>query len=180
VLACLTALLSAFVLAGCGDKSSDEGDVKGTFTVKAAWKFPKVQTLGKPLRFVVAVRNVDTRDIPQLIITVNGLSTFVKQPNTAVKTRPVWIPNVENYADVTPNSTATGSSFSLGPLPAGDFHTYVLPLTPIRRGVHPISYSLAPDLSGSAKVEFEGGGMAAERRVIRIDPTPVFDESVFD
>lgn len=174
-------IAAAFAVGGCGGERGDANDSHATYKVKVvSWRFPKNQPLGKPQKFILLVRNVDTQDIPQLALTIRGLNLFVKQEGTAVKTRPVWIPNDVNYADVTPNSTATGSTFSLGKLPAGAFHRYVLPLTPIRRGTHTINYSLAGNLSGDAKVQLEDGNPAADTRSILIDPTPVFDESVFD
>ncbi|MGH2906881.1 MAG: hypothetical protein ACRDKI_08965 [Solirubrobacterales bacterium] len=174
-------IAAALAVGGCGGKRGDAGSSHQTYKVRVVnWKFAERQPLGKPQRFVLTVRNVDSKDIPQLVITIRGLSMFVKQEGAAVKTRPVWIPNDVNYANVTPNSTATGQTFSLGTLAAGAFHRYVLPLTPIRRGDHAINYSLAGNLYGTARVQLEDGNPASDTRQIVIDPTPQFDESVFD
>jgi hypothetical protein len=181
--ACLSALVLALavVAAGCGDERGDANASHETFKVEVIdWKFPKDQPLGKPVNFVLVVRNIDTKTIPELVVTIRGLKTFVKQGNAASETRPVWVPNETNYADVTPNSTATGSTFSLGSLDADEQHRYVLPLTPIRRGTHTIGYQLAGNLQGTAKVEQEDGNPASEARSVDVNPKPVFDESVFD
>jgi hypothetical protein len=174
----LFALMAAFA-AGCGGTRGDAGADTGTYKVKAAWRFPKTQPLGKPVNFSLLIRNVDTKTIPQLVVTISGLRTFIKQPGAATQTRPVWVPNDVNYSDVTPNSTATGNTYSLGPLAAGAAHHYILPLTPIRRGEHPIGYQLAGNIYGSAKVTLENGNPAADQQTVAVDPTPVFDESVF-
>lgn len=143
------------------------------------WKFAKRQPLGKPVKFVLTVRNVDSRDIPQLTVTVRGLKQFVAQAGAATKTRPVWALDEVNYGSVTPYDSATASTFNLGVLRAGQEKRYVLPLTPVRRGSHRVGYALSGDLYGNAKIVNEDNSPAANTRLVAIDPTPVFDESVF-
>jgi hypothetical protein len=79
----------ALPLAGCGSgERQDANAPSGTWTVLVEeWKFPKRQYLGTPTDFVLKVRNTDTRDIPQLILTIDGLRAEVKQVGAASETR---------------------------------------------------------------------------------------------
>src|SRR4051794_9736925 len=150
----LFALALAVAAAGCGGERGDANASQETFKVEVVdWKFPVDQPLGKPVNFVLVVRNTDTKAIPELVVSIRGLRTFVKQENAASETRPIWVPNETNYADVTPNSTATGNTYSLGSLDADQQRRYVLPLTPIRRGTHTIGYTLSGNLQGASKIE---------------------------
>jgi hypothetical protein len=53
-------------------------------------------------------------------------------------------------------------------------------LTPLRRGNHKVSYSLAGDLFGKAEITDNNGEAAIDSRTIAIDPTPQFDDKFFD
>ncbi|MGB0889302.1 MAG: hypothetical protein ACPGWS_03370 [Solirubrobacterales bacterium] len=175
-------LLCSLLIAGCGgDEAQDADAPTGTWTVEVVdWNFPKVQPLGRPVDFEIVVRNDDERDIPQLILTIAGMRQFVEQRGAATITRPVWIPNDVNYANVTPYDSALAQSFNLGPLVAGETKEFKLPLTPLRRGKHRIGYSLAGDLYGSTKLLTAENTPAASTRIVAIDPTPDFDSSIFD
>lgn len=177
----LLLVMLATMLAGCGSGTrQDEDAATGEWTVKVLrWNFPKRQPLGRPQNFGLLVRNTDTRDIPQLVVTIAGLKEFVRQPGAATNTRPVWIPNDVRYDDVTPNNSALAMSFNLGPLAAGKIRRYSLKLTPLRRGKHRVGYTLSGNLTGGAKLVTEDGAPAASSRVVAIDPTPDFDESIF-
>lgn len=176
------AITAALILSGCGGgETQDEDAVEGTWTVKVVnWKFPERQPLGRPVDFVLTVRNDDKKDIPQLILTIAGMKQFVEQKNAASATRPIWIPVDVSYSDVTPYNSALAQSYNLGPLASGDFKRYKLTLTPLRRGEHRIGYSLAGNLYGNARIVNADETPAASTRVIAIDPTPDFDESIFD
>lgn len=182
LLLCASAL-AVLALSGCGggDEPQDADAPTGSWTVKIVkWSFPERQPLGRPVNFELTIRNTDQRDIPSVILTIAGMKQFVEQGKAATNTRPVWLPNDINYADVTPYNSALAQSFNLGPLQAGRFKRYVLPLTPLRRGEHRIGYSLAASLYGGAEIVKDDGNPAADTRIVAIDPTPDFDRSVFD
>lgn len=176
------AITCALIVVGCGGgETQDQDAVEGTWNVEVVgWKFPERQPLGRPVDFILTVRNDDERDIPQLILTIAGMKQFVEQGNAASNTRPIWIPTDVKYSDVTPYNSALAQSYNLGPLASDDFARYKLTLTPLRRGEHRIGYSLAGNLFGTAKIVNADDTPAASTRVVVIDPTPDFDESIFD
>jgi hypothetical protein len=176
-------IVAALSIAGCGSGQRQDAHAKsGTWNVIVeGWVFPKHQYLGTPTNFILRIRNVDTADIPQLALTVGGLKTHVDQPGAASPIRPIWLTTTTNYAQVTPYNSPTATTFNLGPLPAGGVKNYVVNLTPLRRGHHEVSYSLAGNLFGDAKiVDSRTNTPAADTRNIFIDTTPQFDEKVFD
>jgi hypothetical protein len=176
------ALMAALATSGCGAGKRQDADAKsGTWKVVIEqWKFPKTQYLGTPTSFTLKVRNVDTAAIPQLILTIDGLKTRVKQTGAASQIRPIWLISEDNYAQFTSYNSALATSYNLGQLDAGDVKTYTVKLTPLRRGSHKVSYELAGDLYGKAKVvDNATDEPAADSRTIAIDPTPQFDDSFF-
>lgn len=178
----LVALVLAFALSGCGGGPRQDKDAaSGTWKVTVlGWKFAKTQPLGKPQDFVLRVRNDDTRTIPDLIVTIRGIKTFVQQPGAASTIRPIWLTQDVNYANTTPYNSPLAQSFNMGPLEAGQTSTYSVTLTPLRRGEHRVGYTLAPALFGDNKiVNAADDTPAADTRMIAIDPTPVFDEKLF-
>lgn len=178
----LTLLVMLVSLTGCGGgERQDANAPSGTWQVAVEeWKFPKHQYLGTPVEFVVKVRNTDTREIPDLILTINGMKTRVKQQAAANDVRPIWMTTDVDYARVTPYNSALAESWNLGPLKAGEVATYSVELTPLRRGWHTVGYRLSPALFGDGKiVNGSDQSPAADTRSILIDPTPQFDEKIF-
>lgn len=177
------ALVAALALTACGSEPrQDAGAAEGTWKVTVLdWKFPERQALGTPQDFVLKVRNDDTRKIPQLIVTIGGLRTFVKQPGAAIRVRPIWLTREVDFADITPYNSPLQQSFNLGPLEPGATKTYSVVLAPLRRGEHEVTYSLAPDLFGDNKiVNADDETPAKDSRIIAIDPTPEFDRELFE
>jgi hypothetical protein len=166
---------------GCGGKQQDESAAAGTWKVAVEkWVFPKRQPLGTPVTMKLVVRNVDTREMPRLAITIGGLTTTVDQQRAQSRARPIWIINDERKGDQTAYNALSKRTFLLGGLAPGEVRTFELPVTPIRRGKYAVNYSIAPDLYGKGKAETADGKAATDMRSIAIDPTPNFDESVFD
>jgi hypothetical protein len=174
-------LLLALPLAGCGGESQSEGAPSGTWKATVLdWKFPKKQPLGIPQNFTIQVRNDDTRAIPQLVVNVSGLRTFVEQPGAASLVRQIWLTKDVDFGGISPYNSPLSQSFNLGKLDPGDVATYTVNLTPAMRGPHEVGYRLAPALVGNNQIvnAADGTAAAATRNVV-IDPAPVFDRSVF-
>lgn len=176
-------IVAALALAGCGGSGERQDADTATGSWKVAverWDFPTRQPLGRPVTMKIVMRNIDTREIPTVVVTIGGLREPVKQQDSATRTRPVWIMNEVRDGDQTPYNSLTKSSFETGKLAPGEARTFELPLTPLRRGEHVVSYTLAAGLYGGAKLETVDGDPAAGSRTVAIDPTPDFDETVFD
>ncbi|MBJ7459820.1 MAG: hypothetical protein JHD02_11565 [Thermoleophilaceae bacterium] len=173
----------AISVAGCGRSERQDKDApSGTWTVAVEeWSFPKRQFLGTPTEFVLKIRNTDSRAIPQLIATIEGLNMRVKQVGAASEIRPIWLTSENNYAQFTAYNAPLASSFNLGLLDPGDTKTYTVTLSPLRRGTHEVGYRLAPSLLGDGKiVEGADNTPAEDQRTVVIDATPQFDDSFFD
>lgn len=175
-------VLLLLAIAGCGGgETQSAGAPTGTWKVTVLqWKFPERQPLGAPQSFVMRVRNDDTRAIPNLILTISGLKTLVRQAGAASNIRPVWMPKTTEYGIYSPYNSTLATSLSLGPVAPGEVITYATNLTPLRRGQHEVGYRLSPALFGDNSIVNTDGSPAEEKRLIAIDPEPVFDRSFFD
>lgn len=182
-LTAVAVLLTTFAIAGCGSggERQDANAQTGTWKVAVEqWEFPAVQPLGRPVTMKLVIRNIDTRDIPTVVVSIGGLREPVQQQGSATRTRPIWIVNEVREGDQTPYNSLTKTSYDTGALEPGEVRTFELPLTPLRRGEHVVSYTLAAGLFGGAKLETVDGDPAAGSRTVAIDPNPDFDESAFD
>lgn len=172
--------LGGLLAAGCGGDSSPQGTAAAVKLEVARWVFPKRQPLGTPVTMKIVIRNVDTRDVKQLAVTIGGLREPVTQQNSDGRTRPVWIVNEGERDDATPYDTLTTSTYDLGTLAAGQSKTFEMPLTPLRRGEHEVSYKIGDGVVIGTPAETADGSPLAAKRLVVIDPTPEFDESAFD
>ncbi|MBK5229934.1 MAG: hypothetical protein JJE27_02065 [Thermoleophilia bacterium] len=175
------AIFAGLLIGGCGGEAQDATHSTGTWKVSVEqWRFPKRQPLGTPVDMKLVIRNVDSRDLPHLAITIGGLAEPVAQQNAASRARPIWIINAVRGGDQTAYNSLTKRTFRLGPIAAGAVRTFTLPLTPLRRGEHVVSYSITADIYGAGKAETADGEPADGKRTIAIDPTPNIDRSAFN
>ena len=175
------AIIVSLLASGCEDDAQDANAKPGTWKVAVEkWEFPKRQPLGTPVTMKLVVRNVDTREMPHLVVTVGGLAMPVDQQRAQSRARPVWIINDDPEGNQTVYKTLEKRTFLTGALAPGEARTLTLAITPIRRGKHAVSYAINPDLFGTGRAETADGDDATGVRSVAIDPTPNFDESVFD
>jgi hypothetical protein len=152
-----TAALGAVVVlaAGCGGGArQDAHEPSGTFKVDVVGAtFPAKQRLARQERMTIAVRNADTRTIPNLAVTVDSFSTREDRPDLADPNRPVWI------VDAGPRGGATAytNTWSLGAVRPGQTRTFTWRVTPVSAGAHKVSYRVAAGLNGKAKAQLAGG-----------------------
>src|ERR1044072_1383391 len=92
-------LLSAAALAalaGCGggDERQDAGEPEGDYKVEIVKaSSPSEQKLAKRSKLVIVVRNADTKKIPNIAVTMNGLDYRKDDPELADQRRPQFVVN---------------------------------------------------------------------------------------
>jgi hypothetical protein len=150
----LATSLVALAVAGCGGGDrQDKNEPSGTFSmnvVRAA--FPQSQSLAKQEALTIAVKNTDSRAIPDLAVTVDSFSTRSQQQGLADPNRPVWIVD----EGPTGGTTAYTNTWALGSVPPGATRTFTWKVTAILPGTHTVKYRVAAGLNGKAKAKVNG------------------------
>jgi hypothetical protein len=150
----LATFVVAFAVAGCGGgERQDKNEPSGTFSlnvVRAA--FPKAQSLAKQEALTIAVKNTDSRAIPDLAVTVDSFSTRSQEPGLADPERPVWIVDEGPIG----GTTAYTNTWALGRLAPGATRTFTWKVTAIQPGTHTVKYRVAAGLNGKAKAKVNG------------------------
>jgi hypothetical protein len=174
-LALAAGALSIVLLAGCGGGSrQDAGEKEATYHVKVlAASFPAKQSIAKPARMVLRVRNTGSTAVPNLAITVDSFNYASNYPELAANRRPIWVieqgpgavakPPVESQ-EVSPpagGQTAYVNTWALGPLPAGKTQTFTWKVMPVKAGAHVVKYTVAAGLTGKARALLASGGPAS-------------------
>ena len=181
----LLALGVAPVLSGCGSERQDAHEPSGDFPVAVLRaSFPAVQPIGGNSELVLSVRNTGTQTIPNLAITVNGFNYYDPQPNLADHERPVWIVNngpgpvprlpVQGTGEYSEGGyvTAATNTWASGPLAAGRTSTFVWAVTPVKAGLHTLTWTVSAGLFGKAKARLATGAVPAGRFIVFTAATP--------
>jgi hypothetical protein len=160
-------LLSAAALAafaGCGGgERQDENEPEGDFKVEVVEaSFPSEQKLAKRSQLVIVVRNTDTKQIPNIAVTMKGLDFRKDDPELADQRRPQFVVNgkFKNFGNIedaqarTPNGVENPTyvdTWSLGPLEPGESKEFKWDVTAVVAGPYELSYSVAAGLDGKAR-----------------------------
>jgi hypothetical protein len=152
VLACL----AAASIAGCGSqKRQDADEPDGQFKVAVVQaKFPDTQSLAKRSQMVIAVKNVDTKTIPNVAVTVKSFDQRLNDPGLADPSRPVFVVNRGPGGGET---SYVGTS-ALGPLKPGETKVFKWDVTAVRAGKYSLKYAVAAGLNGKARAVLASGG----------------------
>ena len=179
LLAILGSGLCAFGTAACGggerqDAAEKAGDYKVEITDAS---FPAEQFIADATTMKIAVRNADTKDLPNVAVTVatqpgdsggapQAFSGDIADTNVADASRPIWI------LDEGPRGgeTAYTNTWALGPLKAGQTREFEWKVTAVKAGDYTIDYSVSPGLNGKAKPA--AGGTTKGVFKVKIDDTP--------
>jgi hypothetical protein len=162
--------LALFVVAGCGGGArQDAKEPSGTFPVDiVTHDFPLSQHIAQQSRLRITVRNAGSKTIPNLAVTVKGLSIRDTQPGLADPNRPVWI------IDSGPRGgdTAYVGTWALGAVRPHASRTFTWRLTPTKTGVYDVRYEIAAGLNGKAKARTRDGGRPTGSFTIRVSGKP--------
>jgi hypothetical protein len=170
-------------LAGCGGgERQDADEPSGTYKVEAKATFPGRQKLAKSSTLRIVVKNVDTKTIPNIAVTVRGFDTRLPDEDLADPNRPVFVINgspeeigglPESRADAPRGGdTAYVDTWALGELPPGQSRTFEWSVTAVRAGSYRIAYRVAAGLNGKAKAVLARGGIPAGTFAGRISDRP--------
>ena len=156
---------------GCGGGSpQDASEPKGNYTVQVTHaSFPLQQVPARQTQMVIDVRNTSSRTLPDVTVAVTSFDYLSNYPHLASRRRPIWVvnegpgqiakPPVETVQVDPPGggTTANYDIWALGPLAPGATRSFVWHVSPVKSGVHRLSYRVYAGLNGRAKAELANG-----------------------
>jgi hypothetical protein len=168
----------ALIAWGCGGKRQDEDEPSRTYSVEIVRaSFAGNQAVAAPRTMAIEVRNVDSRVIPNIGITVNSFERTATQKGLSDPKRPVWI------VDFAPESTednptgggtvAYNETWALGPLQPGQTKKFQWRVTPVDAGVHTLKYRVVAGLAGKAKAQLDNGGVPQGSFTVNVTGRPL-------
>lgn len=162
--------IAALAVTGCGggEKRQDADEPRGTWTVSTDASFPRQQELAKQVQLRIKVQNTDDRKLPNVAVTLDGLSRRSQQPGLADPNRPVWVVDDPPRGGV----TAYTGTWALGSIPPGQSKEFVWRMTPVKAGEHKVSYRVAAGLDGKARAELSGGDRPEGRFDVSVSGEP--------
>ena len=160
-------VLATLLISACGGSRQDAHEPSGNFKVEITKaSFPGKQKLAKRSLMVIAVKNVDSRTVPNISVTVKSFNTRLNDPQVADASRPVFIVN----AGPKGGNTANQDTFALGPLPPGQTKVFRWDVTAAQAGIYKINYTVSAGLYGKAHAVDSAGNTPAGRFAGRISP----------
>ncbi|MEA2363220.1 MAG: hypothetical protein QOD71_2365 [Thermoleophilaceae bacterium] len=166
------ALLCLIAVAGCGGAERQDADEpEGNFAVEVVTAtFPKKQKLAQSSTLVITVRNSGNEAVPNVAVTLKGLSFHATEADLANPERPQFVvngvqreiagfPEAKNAAPLGCD-TAYVDTWACGRLKPGAEKTFVWKVTAVKAGPYDIAWRVAAGLNGKAKAVTAGGGAA--------------------
>ena len=156
--AAVVALGALLALAGCGPHKArqDIDEPSGVYRVRVLdVSFPTEQKLAKRSRFKMVVRNIDTRTVPNLAVTVSGFDVRGAErdsPN-ADPTKPIFSVN----AIPANGETYYVDTYAVGKVRPGEEKTLVWDVTAVRPGPFKVNWKVSAGLDGKAKARGPDG-----------------------
>jgi hypothetical protein len=148
---------AALLASGCGGGGprQDADETAGDYKVQVVEaKFPDKQSLAKRSVMTITVKNVDTKTIPNVAVTVKSFDQRRDDPSLADPSRPQFVVNKGPSG----GDTAYVGTSALGPLKPGETRTFSWDVTAVVAGKYSLKYAVAAGLDGKAKAVLAGGG----------------------
>ena len=141
---------------GCGGgERQDANEPSGTYKVQVVEaKFPDKQSLAKRSTLTITVKNVDTKTIPDVAVTVKSFDQTKNDPTLADPRRPQFVVNRGPAG----GDTAYVGTSALGPLKPGEMKTFKWDVTAVVAGKYSLKYAVAAGLNGRARAVLARGG----------------------
>ena len=153
-------VVAAFVVAGCGSSGprQDADEESGNYKIQVVEaKFPDHQSLAKRSTMTITVKNVDSKTIPNVAVTVKSFDQTKNDPTLADPRRPQFIVNTGPAG----GDTAYVGTSALGALKPGETKTFKWDVTAVTAGKYSLKYAVSAGLNGKAKAVLAGGGRPA-------------------
>jgi hypothetical protein len=142
------AVVAALGIASCGGQEQDAHEPSGKFKVQIVKAtFPGKQKLAKRSTMIIQVKNLDTRPLPNVSVTVNSFNRNSTQPNLADSSRPVFVVNRGPRGGETANQATSAFGRPLAP---GRTATFIWNVTAVQAGPYKIHYRVSAGLYGKA------------------------------
>jgi hypothetical protein len=178
--------LTGVLAAGCGSsRQQNASEPKGHYTVAVTHaSFPTAQAVAKPARLVLDVRNTGAHTLPDVTVAVTSFDYLSDYANLANRRRPIWVvdegpgraanPPVESVQVDPPGSgaTATYNVWALGPLAPGATRSFAWNVSPVKPGMHKLSYRVYAGLNGKAQAALADGSPPAGSFAVDIADRP--------
>jgi hypothetical protein len=150
-------IAAALLVTGCGGGGprQDAGETAGNYKVQVVEaRFPGKQALAKRSVMRITVKNVDTKTIPNVAVTVKSFDVMKNDPTLADPRRPQFIVNKGPSG----GDTAYVGTSALGQLKPGQTKTFLWDVTAVTAGKYNLKYAVAAGLNGKARAVLAGGG----------------------
>jgi hypothetical protein len=197
---------AALAAAGCGSASSHRARATATRTAAGrsfaisvpTASFAAKQLLAAKERFVIAVRNIGRRALPNVAVTICNTTCSYRAPrgqgttvqafsyaiansaNLANASRPIWIvgqaPGRCGYScrNLGPGAavTAYSNTWALGRLAPGHTARFVWTVTPVKAGRFVVAWEVAAALSGDNRAVLRSGRPARGKLTVNVSTRP--------
>jgi hypothetical protein len=169
ILAAVGLALAAGLAACGGGEAQDEDEPEGTWKVDViSASFPGRQHLAEESKLRITVKNVDSRAVPNLAVTVDGFDFRKESTQLQDRTRPIWV------IDEPPvnSTTAFTNTWAVGELGPGRTTTLSWSLAAVRAGTYTVRWRVNAGLHGKAKARLPDGAVPKGSFIARVTDKP--------
>jgi hypothetical protein len=168
VVVTLAAIAATLVACG-GEERQDENEPEGTWKVDVvSASFPGRQHLAEEAEMRITVKNVDSRAVPNLAVTVDGFDIREEEGQLSDPRRPIWV--IDEPPDN--STTAFTNTWSVGEVPPGETRTLSWNVAAVRAGTYTVRWRIGAGLHGKAKARLPDGSIPKGSFIARISDKP--------